>query len=418
MNQFSILQVGATDEEGARFNGQDLHKKLKERGFRSRHLVWLKTGNDPDTLQIQTTKSSKLQNEIRRIEYSNSVQSLLYPFVFDFPFRKQFQQADLVHYHLIHTGYFNLGALPMLSRMKPSVWTLHDPWALTGHCVHPFACERWKIGCGECPDLNIMFPLQRDNTAFLWNVKKFVYHASKIDIVLASKWMLEMAQASPLLSNFRLHHIPFGIDTTEFSPGDTAACKAKMSIPKDNVVIGLRANANDFKGLSYIQKAFEDLQVDVPITILAFNQKGHFDKFLGQYHIVEVGWIQETNRFVETLRACDLFLMPSTAESFGMMAIESMACGKPSIVFEGTALPEITFAPVGAISVAPSVHDLVQAIKHLILNAKAREHLGENARRIAVQNYDLTLHVNRMQSLYEDLLSRSGKVRTAREPLV
>lgn len=412
MKQFSILQVGSTDEEGARFNGQDVHKELRARGLSSHHLVWLKTGNDPDTTQIQTPRSNAMQQKLRRIEYNNSIQSLLYPFVFDFPLRQQFQQADLVHYHLIHTGYFNLGALPMLTRMKPSVWTLHDPWAMTGHCVHPFACERWKIGCGACPDLNIMFPLIKDNTAFLWRAKKFFYAASRIDIVLASKWMMKMAEASPLMSNFRLHHIPFGIDTKTFAPGDTAACKAKLGIPRENVVIGLRANANDFKGLEYIQKAFEHLDIDLPITILAFNQKGHFDKFLGRYHIVEVGWIKESDKYAETLQACDLFLMPSTAESFGMMAIESMACAKPSIVFEGTALPEVTFAPVGAISIAPNVDELVKAMKHLISDAKARQQMGAEARNIAVQNYDFKLHVDRMQRLYENCASRSGTAKT------
>lgn len=412
MKQTSILQVSSTDEEGARFNGQDLHRELRARGFQSHHMVWLKTGTDSDTTQIQTPRSSQLQQKIQRIEYKSSVQSLLYPFAFEFPVRQQFQQADLVHYHLIHTGYFSLGALPMLTRMKPTVWTMHDPWAMTGHCVHPFACERWKTGCGACPDLNIMFPLLKDNTAFLWKVKKFLYQASRIDIVLASKWMLKMAEASPLMSNFRLHHIPFGIDTTVFSPGDTAACKKKLGIPEDNVVIGLRANANDFKGLEYIQKAFEHLEIDMPITLLAFNQKGHFDKFLGRYHIIEVGWLKESSAFVDTLRACDLFLMPSTAESFGMMAIESMACGKPLIVFEGTALPEVTFAPRGAISVAPNVEELTKAIKHLLLDSDSRQQLGAEGRTLAVQNYAFSLHVDRMQSLYESALSRSGRGKT------
>ncbi|MBA3992057.1 MAG: glycosyl transferase family 1 [Cyanobacteria bacterium DS2.3.42] len=408
MKQINILQVGATDEEGARFNGQDLHKELRERGFRSHHMVWSKTGDDPDTSEIKTTKSIKRQQKIQRLEYKFSLQSLLYPFAFEFPLRKQFKEADLVHYHLLHTGYFSLGALPLLTRMKPSVWTLHDPWAMTGHCVHPFGCDRWKIGCGNCPDLKIMFPLQHDNTAFLWKAKKFLYHASRIDIVLASKWMMKMAEESPLMSNFRLHHIPFGIDTQLFAPGDTADCKAKLGIPKDNLVIGLRANSNDFKGLSYIQEMFEHLDFELPITILAFNQKGHFDKYLGRHHIVEVGWIKESSAYAQTLQACDLFLMPSTAESFGMMAIESMACGKPSIVFDGTALPEVTFAPRGAISIPKNANELLKATKHLLTDQRARKQLGDEARNLSVQNYDFKLHVDRMQNLYENALARAG----------
>lgn len=397
----SILQVGATDEEGSRFNGQDLHKELKLRGFQSQHLVWNKVGNDAETFELKTPGRIKLQQKLQRFEYQNDLQSLLYPFAFEFPLRKEFQSADVVHYHLIHTGYFSLGALPLLTRLKPSVWTLHDPWAMTGHCVHPFGCERWKIGCGECPDLNIMFPLKRDNTAFLWKNKNFLYHASKMDIVLASNWMMKMAEQSPLMSNFRLHHIPFGIDTKMFTPGDASERKSRLGIPKENLVIGLRANANDFKGLDYLQEAFENLDLDIPATILVFNQKGHFDQFLGRHHIVEVGWIKESSDFAEVLRVCDLFLMPSTAESFGMMAIEAMACGKPSIVFDGTALPEVTFAPKGALSVARDTNELLKAMKYLLLDADARKQLGNEARKIAVQNYDFSLHVDRMQKLYE-----------------
>ena len=35
----------------------------------------------------------------------------------------------------------------------PTVWTLHDCWAFTGHCAHYMmnGCERWRTGCGDCP---------------------------------------------------------------------------------------------------------------------------------------------------------------------------------------------------------------------------------------------------------------------------
>lgn len=404
----SFLQVGATDEEGKRFNGHELHKNLKARGLKSRHLVWRKTGCDPDTEQIQTEKKVKLQQKITRFEYQNNLQSLLYPFAFELPFHKSFIEADLIHYHLIHTGYFSMAALPLLTRQKPSVWTLHDPWAMTGHCIHPFGCERWKIGCGQCPDLKTIFPLEKDSTAMLWRTKKFLYSASKIDIVLASRWMMKMAEQSPLMANFRLHHIPFGIDINQFVPGDRDARKAALGIPNKNVVICLRSNANDFKGLEYILDAFDLLATETPITILAFNQKGHFDRFLGRYHIVEVGWLNDTEEFINVIQAADIFLMPSTAESFGMMAMEAMACGKPTIVFEGTALPEVTFAPEGAISVEKNVQSLVDAIKMLVEDRTKREALGLRARKLALEHYDVNLHVDRITSLYEDTLKRTG----------
>ena len=47
-----------------------------------------------------------------------------------------FQQTDILHLHNLHGGYFNLWSLPLLSALKPTVWTLHDMQALTGHCAY------------------------------------------------------------------------------------------------------------------------------------------------------------------------------------------------------------------------------------------------------------------------------------------
>ncbi len=78
---------------------------------------------------------------------------------------------------------------------------------------------------------------------------------------------------------------------------------------------------------------------------------------------MELGWIENTGTIAEALNAADLFLMPSIAEAFGLMAIESMACGTPVIVFEGTALPETINAPECGIAVPyKDSHALARAI--------------------------------------------------------
>lgn len=68
-----------------------------------------------------------------------------------------FRQADILHLHNLHGGYFNLWSLPLLSALKSTVWTLHDMQALTGHCAHSLECRRWQLdaGCGYCPSLLI-----------------------------------------------------------------------------------------------------------------------------------------------------------------------------------------------------------------------------------------------------------------------
>src|SRR4030095_8523730 len=68
----------------------------------------------------------------------------------------------IVHGHNLHSDYFDLRALPWLSNKVPVVLSLHDAWLLSGHCAHSFDCDRWRIGCGDCPDLTIYPALRRD----------------------------------------------------------------------------------------------------------------------------------------------------------------------------------------------------------------------------------------------------------------
>ena len=64
-------------------------------------------------------------------------------------------KPDLIHLHNAH-GYYLCVPLffDWIRRTGvPLVWTLHDCWALTGHCSHfvRAGCERWQTGCHDCP---------------------------------------------------------------------------------------------------------------------------------------------------------------------------------------------------------------------------------------------------------------------------
>lgn len=415
------LQIGFTDSVGARFNGQELHHQLLQKGFESKHLVWKKDGNDPKTFQVFEGKfRTKIYNTASDLERKLSVQSILSPLAFGLKNDPHFKNADLVHYHLIHTGFFNLLALPQLTKLKPSVWTLHDPWAMTGHCVHPFDCTRWRTGCGQCPSLSLEFAMKRDNTALMWKLKKQIYAMSDLDIVVCSKWMLDMAKQSPLLANARLHQIPLGLNLQHFSPGNTELAKKKLGVLPGNLVISLRANPSVYKGLKYAKEAIRKLDTEIPITILTFNHKGQFEEFFGKHQIVDVGWLAN-DEIVDAYLATDVFLMPSEAESFGLMAVEAMACGKPVVIFDGTALPETTFAPQCGVSVP--MHDssgLAQALKDLLENESKRRHLGEMGRKLAEEHYDEKVYFKRILALYDEAMARRGKAiagQTRQQPL-
>lgn len=412
MPKFKILQIGYQDTVGSRFNGQDLHIELLESGHQSHHLVWEKRGDNDLTEEICGSNQlmRTLTNVSNQVERTLSMQSVLHPGSATIALNEHFRRADLVHYHLIHNGYFSLAALPLLTRMKPTVWTWHDPWAMTGRCIYPRSCERWRTGCGECPYMeDSLSPMRRDNTRLMWNLKRTLYTMSQIDVIVASKWMLQMAQQSPLASNFRLHHIPFGIDLKTFSPGDALKQKKKLGIRPENTVICLRASISPFKGLEHISAALDRLETNRPLTILTFEDRGLLAKHLGRHQLIDLGWVNDAATAANAYQAADIFLMPSMAEAFGVMAIEAMACGKPTIVFDGTSLPDVIFAPQGGLSVPMGdVDALAQTLKKLIENEPMRDQIGRRARELAEQHYDWKSHVNNILALYEEIIHRHG----------
>ena len=407
-----VLQLGNTDVVGARFNGYDLATRLRERGIGSTLAVWRKESTDSSTWALTESRACAWINDavVRRIENLLSLQSLLYPFATRLLVDTRFRSADLVHAHLLQMEFFSLFLLPALSRLRPFVWTLHDPWALTGHCLYPLDCSRWETGCGQCPRLEAPRPLRTDRTALLWRTKRFLYGVSDFDVVVASRWMLRMAQRSPLLKGVRLHHIPFGLDLDVFRPGDRAAAQRKLGVFPGSVVLGLRAVRTVFKGLPLILAALRRLAVDRPVCLLTFNERGLMDEFRGRFQIIDLGWVDDERTTVDAFNAMDLFLMPSVAEAFGMMAMESMACGTPTIACDGTSLPEVLCAPTGGVTVPQGdAEGFRSAIESLLANPEARISLGRTARTLAVAHYDIRLHVDRMIALYEDVVARRTK---------
>ena len=68
-------------------------------------------------------------------------------------------KPDVIHLHNIHNHYIHVGRLfdYIKEHDIPVIWTLHDCWSFTGHCMYfDFeGCDKWKYGCGDCPQKNV-----------------------------------------------------------------------------------------------------------------------------------------------------------------------------------------------------------------------------------------------------------------------
>lgn len=403
------VHVGDNDLIGNRFNGHDLHRYLRQRGIEASHLVKAKQSDDPHThlLDEGYLKQPAYETAVNLLERRYSSHAMHGPLGMALLDNPLFLNADIVHYHLIHNASFNISLLPTLTALKPSVWTIHDAWAFTGHCIQPLDCERWKIGCGECPYLDTPFVLAQDTSALHWEIKREILQRCQLDLIVASQHMLDRVRQSPILAHLTTHLVPFGIDLERFSPAPSADARARLGVRPDHLVLCFRADPSPFKGLPFIKQALERLSATVPITLLTVGRHGEMAAFSSRYQIIDAGWLTDDDAMLDVYRAADVFLMPSVGEAFGMMAMEAMACGKPVIAFAGTSLPEVLAAPEGG-TVVPQgdVAALTAATERLIASPELRQRLGKQARRVAEHRYDKDAYVSRIIAVYEKVLAK------------
>jgi glycosyltransferase involved in cell wall biosynthesis len=336
------------------------------------------------------------------------------------PYRDYFKRADVVHLHLIHNhSNVSILSLPMLSRLKPMVWTIHDPWAMTGGCEHSFECDRWLTGCApRCSHPRRRSLFQHYMPYLHWRIKRKVYQRADMTLIVASQWMQDRIERSPLLCHLRCHRIPFGIDLEIFRPRSKIECRRKLDIASDHKVIAFRdiglEYPDRFKGMSWLMEALRIYEPQEPTTLLIFEDGKAFKILSPKYSVTTTGWIDGDNLAV-ALSAADVFVMPSIQEAFGLMAVESMACGTPVVTFDGTSLPDVIRAPLGGLAV-PTKDSvaLAGAIQKLLKDDGLRDRLGKQARQIAEQEYSFPLYVERHVNLYEDVISYHCRGRQAK----
>jgi glycosyltransferase involved in cell wall biosynthesis len=404
-----VLYITANDVTGQQFNGYLLHRELLATGHQSHMAVAHSGFNQPEIHEVGGPVLRLLNQCIVKAELKLSLYSVLPVSAVTLYFAAYYRSADIIHLQLPHADqFFSLFHVPVMSRKHKLIWTLHDPWMTSGHCIHPMDCNRWMSGCGKCPDLTLPISLRSDRTRLLWRIKHWVMHRSDVHLVVASHWMLDKVRRSPILSHLPCSLIPLGIDTEMFRPLDKAACRAKFGIPENANVLAFRWTPYFVvKGAEYIKSALESLHLDRPTYLLTFDAPVSYglDSLGDKYHYVDLGWVADRHVIVDALNAADLFLMPSIAESFGMMAVEAMACGTPVVVFEGTSLPAVIHAPEGGTTVPfKDAGALAIAVEGLLKDRERRESLSVAGLAIVRREYTMGAYIQRHFELYENLI--------------
>ena len=204
--------------------------------------------------------------------------------------------------------------------------------------------------------------------------------------------------------------IPNFIDLEKFKKQKKEHFK-KAICPNGEALVVHTSNFRKVKRVQDVVKVFANLHNEIPSKLLmigdgpertrAENMCRDLDindavRFLGKLEAVE-----------EVLSVADLFLMPSEKESFGLAALEAMACEVPVISSDAGGLPELIVQGVtGFMSPVGDVEDMT---KHalFILDKNNLPKFKENALKRA-QEFDITKILPLYENYYQKILQKAA----------
>jgi glycosyltransferase involved in cell wall biosynthesis len=149
--------------------------------------------------------------------------------------------------------------------------------------------------------------------------------------------------------------VPYGIDLTKFFPSTHIA---RQRGPLKLLFVG---TINQRKGIKYLVEALQLLrtkQVELTVCGRVVDDLSVFTPVAAQVHI------RPSVSYSELLAAyqnADLFVLPSVAEGFGQVLLESLACGLPILGTTHTAAPDLIDEGIQGFVVEPGRPDLLAA---------------------------------------------------------
>jgi N-acetyl-alpha-D-glucosaminyl L-malate synthase BshA len=121
-------------------------------------------------------------------------------------------------------------------------------------------------------------------------------------------------------------------------------------------------------------------------------------------HVEMIGEEPEVNTL---LAVSDLFLLPSLLESFGLAALEAMACGVPVVASRVGGLPEVVIDGVtGFLHPPADLEAMAASAIKILLDASLHARLSEAGKRLAVERFRADRVVPRYEAFYRQMLER------------
>jgi len=194
--------------------------------------------------------------------------------------------------------------------------------------------------------------------------------------------------------NTPVHVIPNGFRRDLFKPREMSECRRVLCLPLDKKILLTVGNLVPVKGQKYLVEAFKEIvgqRKDILCVIVGIGTEKDAlmrqIRSLGLKDYISLAGRRPHYEIPLWMNASDIFVLPSMRESFGVVQIEAMACGKPVVATRNGGSEEIITSDEYGLLVEPADSgDLAEKILIALDREWDREKILAYAERFTWEN--------------------------------
>ena len=215
--------------------------------------------------------------------------------------------------------------------------------------------------------------------------------------------------------------LPTGIDLDPFTAANLdLAAQEELRMQAGSRYVLATGRMASYKGFDVLLRALAGTKIHAVIAGEG-PERTSLMQLRDQLGLTRQVWFPGSvseNRLQALYAACDVFVLPSinNSETFGLVQLEAMACGKPVINTSlPTGVPEVSLHNLTGLTVPPGDSEaLGAAIALLMQDASLRERLGRAARKRVETTYSSQAVIVALEKIYLDCLSGSQPHKSVR----
>ncbi len=359
--------------------------------------------NGHDVTLICSSKKSKSTSSFEHYKIANLYSRLS---IFELPIfslsnismmAKGIKAADVVHIH--YPNPITTFIASVLSKIY------HKKFVLSVHT---------HIGIDESSEKRGILYKQLSYINNVLFLKYALKNASKIlvpspSFLLYSKYTKKFEYKSSV--------VPNGVDTSKFNPMiDGQIIRKKLSINKKILLfVGSLNSSHKGKGLTKLMDALKILladHIDVRLVVVGDGDMKStymdYAKSIGISDKVAFTGRASDNELPYYYAAADIFALPSVwYESFGIVLIEAMACGKPVIGSSIGGIPYV-IGDAGILVPPNDVNKLASELNSLLSNEDLARSIGSKCRDRVLENFVWDKSVDKITNIYNEVIKAGG----------